>query len=121
MAECLAGHVSDFGPTGRVLLEVDGTEIGVFRMGDGFYAYENKCLHQGGPACEGLILGKVEQPLAPDKTAGTERFSTQVLHFVCPWHGWEYEMATGRCAADKSLRLKSFEVVRRGDEVYVRT
>ena len=33
------------------------------------------------------------------------------MHFVCPWHGYEYDIKTGECAADRSLKLKSFEVV----------
>jgi nitrite reductase/ring-hydroxylating ferredoxin subunit len=41
------------------------------------------------------------------------------VNFVCPWHGYEYDIKTGECAADRRLRLKSYKVVRRGDEIYV--
>ena len=30
------------------------------------------------------------------------------MHFVCPWHGYEYDLKTGECAADRRLRLKSY-------------
>ena len=33
-----------------------GSEIGVFRLGDEFFAYENKCPHLEGPVCQGKIL-----------------------------------------------------------------
>ena len=76
-------------------------------------------LHQGGPACEGVIMHKVEDVLAPDRTWHGQKFSADEVHFVCPWHGYEYDMRTGECAADRKLRLKSFEVVRRGEDIYV--
>ena len=41
------------------------------------------------------------------------------MHFVCPWHGYEYELETGQCVGDRKLKLKKFEVVRRGDDIYV--
>jgi len=47
-----------------------------------------------------------------------QRFSDEV-HFVCPWHGYEYDLKTGECAADRRLRLKTYQVVRRGEDIYV--
>ena len=79
-----------------------------------FYAYENLCLHQGGPACEGLLMHKVEDVLGPDRTWAGQKFSEDEIHFVCPWHGYEYDLKTGECAADRNLKLKSFEVVNAG-------
>ena len=52
-----------------------------------FYAYSNFCLHQGGPACEGLTIAKVEERMRPDKTSKGLYFSDTEMHFVCPWHG----------------------------------
>ncbi|HUZ34469.1 MAG TPA: hypothetical protein VMV19_20560 [Xanthobacteraceae bacterium] len=33
--------------------------------------------------------------------------------------GMEYDMKTGECVADRRMKLKKFEVVQKGDEVYV--
>ena len=41
------------------------------------------------------------------------------MHFVCPWHGYEYDLKTGACMGDRKLKLKKFDVVRRGDDIYV--
>jgi nitrite reductase (NADH) small subunit len=41
------------------------------------------------------------------------------VHFVCPWHGYEFELKTGECVGDRLLRLKKFDVVRRGDDIFV--
>jgi nitrite reductase/ring-hydroxylating ferredoxin subunit len=57
--------------------------------------------------------------LMPDKTSRGLYFSDTETHFVCPWHGYEYDLKTGECAADRSLKLKSFDVVRRGEDIYV--
>src|SRR6187401_2762559 len=78
------------------------------------YAYSNFCLHQGGPACEGLTIAKVEERLRPDKTSLGLFFSDTEMHFVCPWHGYEYDMKTGECVSDRKLKLRSYRSWRRG-------
>jgi nitrite reductase (NADH) small subunit len=118
--ERLLGPAADFPPGSRRIAIVDGVEIGVYRRGERFHAYENLCAHQGGPACEGITIGAVEPVLREDRTIAGERFSERE-HIVCPWHGYEYELESGTCAHDPRIRLRRFDVVRRGDEVYVLT
>jgi nitrite reductase/ring-hydroxylating ferredoxin subunit len=117
--EVLVGSRSQFKDGERVFLRVASTEVGVFCHDGVFYAFENRCVHMGGPVCEGRIIGRVEAVLAEDKTVLGERFSETETHIVCPWHGYEYDLATGECAADRRLKLRRFEVVERGDEIYV--
>jgi nitrite reductase (NADH) small subunit len=113
------------GPTSLVpetrglLARVGGHEIGVFRIGDEFRAYENVCAHQGGPVCSGVVIGKVEQVLRDDKTVAFERESTEELHVICPWHGWEYDLENGECATDRRIRLRRFELEVENGELYV--
>jgi nitrite reductase/ring-hydroxylating ferredoxin subunit len=115
----LVGTRDDFADDGRRIMRVGATEIGVLQHDGRFYAYENRCVHQGGPVCEGRILGRVEAVLADDKTMLGERFSEREAHLICPWHGYEYDLATGECAVDRRLRLRRFDVVEKGDEIYV--
>ena len=119
MAEKLVGKISEFKDGERRIVFVGDHEIGVFRENGAWYAYSNYCLHQGGPACEGLTIAKVEERLKPDKTSLGLYFSDEELHFVCPWHGYEYDMKTGECVADRSLKLKRYEVIQKGDGIYV--
>jgi nitrite reductase/ring-hydroxylating ferredoxin subunit len=114
-----AGFVSDFAEGQRVLLEVNGREVFVFERAGRYYAFENVCPHMGGPVGEGILMGKVEAVLGPNKELIRERFSTTEIHLVCPWHGWEYDIETGECAALRRYRLRRYEAVQRGDEVYV--
>jgi hypothetical protein len=40
-------------------------------------------------------------------------------HFVCPWHGYEYDLKTGECIGDRKLKLRKYEIVKRGEDIYV--
>ena len=118
MPEVFVAKASELPDGERRIVEHGGIEIGVFHWQGAFYAYQNLGVHQGGPACEGIIMHKVEDVIGPDRTWHGQKFGKEV-HFVCPWHGYEYDLRTGECAADRRLRLKSFEVVRRGEDIYV--
>jgi nitrite reductase/ring-hydroxylating ferredoxin subunit len=119
MPEVFVAKAAQFPDGERRIVRHGAREIGVFHWQGQFYAYENLCVHQGGPACEGVMMHKVEDVIAPDRTWTGQKFSADEIHFVCPWHGYEYDLKTGECAADRKLKLKSFEVVRRGEDVYV--
>lgn len=119
MAEKLIGKAAEFNDGDRRIVFLGDVEVGVFREGGQYYAYSNTCIHQGGPACEGLVIAKVEERIMPDKTSRGMYFSDTELHFVCPWHGYEFDMKTGECAADRRLKLRKYKVVQKGDEVYV--
>jgi nitrite reductase/ring-hydroxylating ferredoxin subunit len=120
MSDVYVADIDDFvDGSRRIIVVEEGLEIGVFHRNGNIVAYENLCAHQGGPACEGLIMHKVEDVILPDKTYKGQRFSETETHFVCPWHGFEYDIATGECAADRTLRLRKFDVVTKEKAVYV--
>ena len=37
----------------------------------------------------------------PDKTSRGMYFSDTETHFVCPWHGYEYDLRTGEFVGDR--------------------
>jgi len=119
MPEVFVAKVADLPDGERRIVTHDGQEIGVFNWQGAFYAYQNLCVHQGGPACEGIIRGKVVDIYAEDKSFVAQTYDDNDPHIICPWHGYEYDLKTGECAADRRLRLKSFDVVRRGEDIYV--
>jgi nitrite reductase/ring-hydroxylating ferredoxin subunit len=119
MADKFVAKASEFKDGDRRIVFVGDNEIGVFRHDGQFYAYSNFCLHQGGPACEGLTIAKVEERLMPDKTSRGLYFSETEMHFVCPWHGMEYDMKTGECVSDRRMKLRKYQVVQKEDDVYV--
>ena len=119
MAEVFVGKVSDLKDGERRIIKTARGEVGLFFEGGDYHAYSNECPHQGGPACEGILINKVVDIIAEDRTHQGQTFSDE-RHFVCPWHGWEYDLKTGECAGDKRIKLKKFDVVKKGDEIFVK-
>lgn len=121
MAEVFVARAAEIADGGRRIVKHGPHSIGVFRWDNQFYAYSNICVHQGGPACEGVIMHKVEDIIGEDRTWQGQRFSPTEVHFVCPWHGYEFDMRTGECVPDRRLKLRRYKVVQRGEDVYVVT
>lgn len=121
VAEYLIGEVADFDDGRRRIVTIEGTPVGVFAHGGDFYAYRNSCPHQGGPVCEGLIMGRVEEEVDELGRVGRGRFSADVIHLVCPWHGMEFELRSGVSWSDPRRRLISYQVIERAGQIFVRT
>lgn len=96
---------------GRLVVEIDGTTtVGIFRFGGRLYAWENVCAHQGGPACQGRIVSRVRERLDAEQRSLGMRFDEDTMHVVCPWHGYEYDVTTGRHPGVPGASLRSFPV-----------
>ena len=104
---------------GRVVVDVDGMEIGIFRLDGKLYAWENRCVHAGGPVCQGKLMNRVVERLDAGKRSLGDDFSEE-LHIVCPWHGYEYDVRTGEHPADSRLRLRPVDVEEHEGEIVVR-
>ncbi len=118
MPEVFVAKVADFPDGDRKIVQSGAHDIGVFHWEGEFYAYANMCLHQGGPACEGVMIANVIDIINPDRTYEGQKYGDE-MHFVCPWHGWEYDLKTGEMVGDRKQKLRKFEVIKRGDEIYV--
>lgn len=119
MAEVIvAALTEDVLEGGRVVVDVNGVEIGIFRLGGRLYAWENRCAHFGGPVCQGTLMNRVVERLDEARCSLGDDFGEE-LHIVCPWHGYEYDIRTGEHPADSRLRLRSVEVEEREGEILV--
>ena len=85
------------GDTGK-LVQVKGQDIALFKIENKVYALYPVCPHQGGPLDEGGIDGKV---------------------VTCPWHGWQFDVTTGVCELNPSIKQPTFQVKEEGDDIYV--
>ncbi len=119
MAEIYIGPEDEFAERDRKVIAHGDLEIGVFRIDGEFHAWENRCVHQGGPVCQGRILNRVEEVLADDKTSLGLKWSEDEVHIVCPWHGYEFNLKTGRHPGHAASRLRPFEVRLKDGDVYV--
>src|SRR5919112_784771 len=84
-------RVDEFPPGERRIVQAGRRSIGVFRVGDRFYAINNYCPHQGGPLC----LGRTK-PWVSSSGPGEFVLAEDDALLACPWHGWEYDLATGQ-------------------------
>ena len=87
----VVGKVSDFANGERKIIDLNGKSIGVFRIDDQFYAIRNRCPHQWGPLCRGDFA-----PRAVSNGPGDVHLDSGPPLIACPWHGWEYDLATGQ-------------------------
>jgi nitrite reductase/ring-hydroxylating ferredoxin subunit len=104
---------------GRVVVDVEGVEVGIFRLEGRLFAWENRCAHAGGPVCQGTLMRRVVERLDDGRRSLGDDFGSE-LHIVCPWHGYEYNVRTGEHPADPRARLRRFEVEEQGGEILVR-
>jgi nitrite reductase (NADH) small subunit len=118
MPELFVAHAAELTEGQRKIVANGEGTIGVLRAKGKLYAFRNECPHQGGPVCEGLMIHRVEEDIGPDKTYRGMRY-TDDLQIVCPWHGWEFNIETGRCAGDGKHALRRYKVIERDDDIYV--
>ena len=86
------------------MLEVGGHRIGLYRVAGGFHALADRCPHRGAPLCAGRIATPVETD------GGTLALGARASIVRCPWHKWEFEIATGRSLVDDRLRVRRYAV-----------
>ena len=90
----------------RRIVVVNGREIGIFNIGGQFFALRNRCAHQGGPVCEGILLARLES-----HGPGHYDFDPSRVMIECPWHGWEFDIETGQSWFDPTrTRVGRYQV-----------
>jgi nitrite reductase/ring-hydroxylating ferredoxin subunit len=92
------GSLADLERDGHVVARVEGREIGVVSVGDELRGVRNRCPHHGGPLCLGTV-----QPRLTGRPGWYDMKEELVLR--CPWHGWEFDPATGACLDDPAIRV----------------
>ena len=98
----------------RRLVELGGRTIGVFRVDGAFFALADRCPHRAAPLCSsGEVVNAVEG-------VGDEvRVTREGALVRCPWHKWDFDIATGRCTVDARLRVRRYAAWVDGEELVV--
>lgn len=99
----------------RVITEVDGQEVAVFRTKGNLYALANYCPHQAGPLCEGKLRGS----MSTGDDGWEWRYDDDKRNITCPWHAWKFDVTTGRNINDDSYAVPTYDVEVEDDTVYV--
>ncbi len=89
---------SEIAPGTSKRIEVNDKEIALFNLDGNFYAINEICPHRGGPLSEGFVEEGV---------------------LTCPWHGWQFQLASGECLTDPSTCQTKYEVKVEGDDVLI--
>jgi 3-phenylpropionate/trans-cinnamate dioxygenase ferredoxin subunit len=106
MPRHVVAKLSDIPPGSRKLVRVGTRDIVVFNVAGELFALSDKCPHKGGSLSKGRLTGAVESA-AP----GTYTYSRPGEIIRCPWHGWEFDVRTGRSWCDPArLRLMNYTV-----------
>jgi nitrite reductase/ring-hydroxylating ferredoxin subunit len=104
MASVTVARADEIGPGERKLVTVGGRSIGVFNVGGEYFALRNRCPHQGGPLCEGRQFAPLRASAPGDYQRGEDGGIVR-----CPWHGWEFDVRTGRSWFDpERTRVRSY-------------
>jgi len=98
----------------RRLVRLGGHTIGVFQVEGAYFALADRCPHRGAPLCSsGEVVNAV------DGVGDAARVTREGALVRCPWHKWDFEIATGRCPVDARLRVRRYPVRVEGDELVV--
>ncbi|RQN35262.1 non-heme iron oxygenase ferredoxin subunit [Paraburkholderia tropica] len=95
-----AGHAGDLTEDAPIEYKLDGTEIGIYRVGDEVYALENVCPHAYALLTQGFVdEGTVE----------------------CPLHEAVFDIKSGECIKGPGGRaLKQYAVRLAGEEIQIK-
>lgn len=75
-----------------------GKTVCVANVNGNVSAMDNVCIHRGGPLGQGFVDGE---------------------KLVCPWHGWQFNPATGEAAHNPSAKVPIYPLKIEGDEVFI--
>lgn len=107
-------EVGEILPGQRKIVTVGERSIGVFNIQGEFVAVLNICPHEFAPICLGRV-GGTTLPSAP----GEFHWGREGEILFCPWHGWEFDLRTGKALADKRKRLHLYPVTVEDDTLFI--
>jgi nitrite reductase (NADH) small subunit len=92
-------RVEDVAPGTVAAVEAAGEPVALANVEGRFYAMKGACLHLGGPLGEGRLDAD--------------------NYLTCPWHGWKYNVETGKNDFDLAIENRTYEVKVEDGEVKV--
>ena len=98
MAFVYAAKARDIAPDQIREIQLDGITIALANVSGQFHALSNVCLHRGGPLGQGSLQGNL---------------------VTCPWHGWSFDVTSGKVSPNQTAGVACYPVELRGDDVYV--
>jgi nitrite reductase (NADH) small subunit len=96
---------SEIGVGEKRIVEADGLSIGVYNIKGEYFAIRNVCPHAGAPLCQGHIQ-------TTHRPSGVGEYDPALEGRVlrCPWHGWEFDIVTGKGLYDRNSKVATYPV-----------
>ncbi|NOU94508.1 Rieske 2Fe-2S domain-containing protein [Paenibacillus sp. LMG 31456] len=113
MTKHFVATLEDLQASGKILVTVDGIELGAFYVEQGVHIYRSVCPHRGVSVCKGLVGGTNLPSNVYEYHYDREQ---QILR--CPLHAWEFDLLTGQLLLDPLVKLKKYEAVIEENSVY---
>jgi len=111
------GTVEELRRDGCRVVDVGGRQVGVISVGDEFFAVHDRCPHMGASMCTGSLGGTF---VAGDPHQYVYGRDGRVLR--CPWHGWEFDLESGRSLLEpERVGLRTYRVDVRDGQVILRS
>jgi nitrite reductase (NADH) small subunit len=111
------GPVEEVRRDGCRVVEVDGRRVGVISVGQEFFAIADRCPHMGASICAGSLSGTFV-PAGPHELV----YGMEDRVVRCPWHGWEFDLESGRSLLEpKRVGLRTYRVTQRDGDVVLHT
>jgi nitrite reductase/ring-hydroxylating ferredoxin subunit len=106
MQRHVVARAAELPPGARKLVRAGSRDIVVFNVAGELFALSDKCPHKGGSLSRGKLTGAVTS-----REPGRYEFSRCGEILRCPWHGWEFDIRTGKSWCDPArLRLMNHAV-----------
>ena len=96
------------------IVDIGAHRIGLLRVGDEFFALADRCPHRGAPLCSS---GRAVHGVGLKRGIPTRGAHASALR--CPWHKWDFDIATGECLAHPRMKVRRYRVVREVDELVI--
>jgi 3-phenylpropionate/trans-cinnamate dioxygenase ferredoxin subunit len=111
--EVRIGTVDEVRRDGCRVVEVHGRPVGVISVGEEFFAIHDRCPHMGASMCTGSLSGTLVAAEPHELVYGMD---DRVIR--CPWHGWEFDLETGRSLLEpQRIGLRTYRVTQEGGDV----
>lgn len=91
-------EVAQLPPGSRKLCTVDERRVALFNLNGTIHAIDNHCTHRDGPVAAGELKDAV---------------------ITCPWHGWRFNVTTGRCLESGGAPLRLYPVTIEGNDILI--
>jgi nitrite reductase (NADH) small subunit len=115
--EILVGAVEDVRREGCRVVEVDGRPVSVISVGEEFFAVSDRCPHMGASMSTGSLGGTLVASAPHELVYGRQ---DRVIR--CPWHGWEFDLESGRSLLEpRKVGLKTYRVTQPDGAVVLHT